>query len=96
MSVRYTYSDSFLPEMELRFVSDPLDEYQIQTRTKIPLTGLDIYFSTVEMNIAFKEFYLKSDKDLEDAKHLRMVYADSLREEEIVKIKKMIQQWRMS
>ena len=86
-SVRYVRKGILLPEMELKFSKDRLDDYQIETRKKLPLTGLDLYFSSVEMNIAFKEEFLKSEKDIEDAQHLRAIYTDSLDEEEIEKIK---------
>lgn len=92
LSVRYVRKGSFVPEMELKFAKDALDEYQIKTRKKLPLTGLDFYFSSIEMNIAFKEEMLKSDKDIEDARHLRIVYAGTLDENEINKIKAKIKE----
>lgn len=95
LSVRYTWKNKFLPEMELKFSKDALDEYQLKTKTKLELTGLDIWFSSINMNIAFKEEYLKSDKDLEDAKHLRIVYLEFVDETEIRKIKKLIKQYRL-
>ena len=66
--------------MEIKFAKDMLDNIQLQTKEKIPLTGLDVWFSSIAMNIAFKEEYLKSDKDMEDARHLRMVYSDKINE----------------
>ena len=60
------------------------------------MTGLDIYFSSIEMNIAFKEELLKSDKDLDDSKHLRIVYGDKINSSEIEKIKKMIRRLRLN
>ena len=33
--------------MELKLARDELDEYQIRTRKKLPLTGLDLYFSSM-------------------------------------------------
>lgn len=95
VSVRYTYRDVFVPEMEVKFAKDELDAYQLQTRQKIPLTSLDVWFSSINMNIAFKEEYLKSDKDLEDARHFRIVFADEVNEEEITHIKKMIRRLRL-
>ena len=95
LSVRYTYKDKPLPEMEIKFAKDLLDEYQLKTRTKLKLTGLDVWFSSVNMNIAFKEEYLKSEKDLEDARHLRIVYEELVDEKEIKKIKRMIRQLRL-
>ncbi|MBN2014387.1 MAG: hypothetical protein JW778_04335 [Candidatus Altiarchaeota archaeon] len=88
-SIRFVKKGKFIPEMELKLAKDALDEYQLKTRTKIPLTGLDVYFSSIEANIAFKEEHLKSDKDLEDAKHLRIIYSEKLDEHEIQKIKKI-------
>tara|TARA_Y100000034_G_scaffold20219_2_gene23033 strand:+ start:480 stop:1040 length:561 start_codon:yes stop_codon:yes gene_type:complete len=94
-SVRYTLKDQPLPEMELKLSKDELDEYQLKTKQKLKLTGLDLWFSSINMNIAFKEEYLKSDKDLEDAKHLRKVYTDLVSDDEINKIKQMIKRLRL-
>lgn len=94
-SIRYTRKGEFLPEMEIKLAKDSIDEYQLLTRVKLPFTGLNVYFSSIEMNIAFKEEYLKSDKDLEDAKHLRIVYKDKINENEIEKIKRDIRNIRI-
>jgi hypothetical protein len=47
------------------------------------------------MNIAFKEELLKSEKDMEDAKHLRIIYKDMLNENEINEIKRQIRNLRL-
>ncbi|PIN93358.1 hypothetical protein COU54_03375 [Candidatus Pacearchaeota archaeon CG10_big_fil_rev_8_21_14_0_10_31_24] len=92
ISVRYVKKGDgyFPPEMEVKFAKDDLDEEQINARVQLPLTGLDIYFSTIESNIAFKEEYLKSEKDIEDARHLRIIYKEKINEDEIKKIKEII------
>lgn len=95
LSLRYVWEDKIAPQMEVKFAKDSLDEYQLTTRKKIPLTGLDVWFSSIEMNIAFKEEYLKSDKDLEDAQHLRKVYSEQISENEIIKIKQQIRRLRL-
>jgi len=95
LSVRYTYEDKPLPEIELKMSKDELDEYQLKTKTKLPLTGLDIWFSSVNMNIAFKEELLKTDKDIEDAKYLRTIYDEEIDKKEINKIKAMIRRYRL-
>jgi len=96
LSVRYVKKNNPIPEIELKFAKDSLDDYQLKTRKKLPLTGLDLYFSSIEMNIAFKEELLKSEKDIEDVEHLRIVYADKLNEKEINKIKKEIKRLRLN
>src|SRR3990167_10514884 len=42
LGVRYTDKDSFLPEMEVKFAKDVLDELQIKERVRLPLTGLNV------------------------------------------------------
>ena len=96
ISVRYVLrSDSFAPpEMEVKFAKDKLDEQQIKERQKLPLTGLNVYFSSIESNIAFKEEYLRSEKDIEDAKHLRIIYKGKFDESKVNKIKQEIKEIR--
>lgn len=95
-SVRYVRKGEFLPEMELKLAKDALDDYQLKNRKKLPMTGLELYFSSIEMNIAFKEELLKSDKDMEDARHLRIIYAGRISEDEINSIKRDIRRLRLS
>ncbi|MEK6895387.1 MAG: hypothetical protein AABX48_02610 [Nanoarchaeota archaeon] len=95
-SVRYVRKGEYLPEMELKFAKDEIDELQLSSRVKLPLTGLDVWFSSIEMNIAFKEELLKSDKDMEDARHLRKIYEDEISEELINDVKKMIRRYRLN
>lgn len=96
VAVRYTLKNQPLPEMEIKFAKDELDELQLRTRIKLPLTGLNIWFSSIDMNIAFKEELLKSEKDMKDAEHLRKIYAEQVTEENIKYIKKMIKKRRLS
>jgi hypothetical protein len=95
LSLRYTLKNSPVPEMEVKFAKDILDSYQIKARVKLPLTKLDVWFGSINMNIAFKEELLKSPKDLEDSRHLRIVYAEMVDEKEIDKIKRMIKRYRL-
>ncbi|MBS3174738.1 hypothetical protein J4440_02560 [Candidatus Woesearchaeota archaeon] len=95
LSVRYTFKNKPLPEMEIKFAKDELDEYQLKTRIKLEKTGLDVWFGSIEMNIAFKEEYLKSNKDLEDARHLREIFKENINEDEIIKIKGFIRRIKL-
>ncbi|MDO8740970.1 MAG: hypothetical protein Q7J54_05365 [Candidatus Woesearchaeota archaeon] len=95
ISIRYTWKNEPLPEAEIKFSKDALDEYQLKTKVKLKLTGLDVWFGSINMNIAFKEEYLKSEKDMGDAKHLRIVYAELVDEKEINKIKELIRRLRL-
>src|SRR3989344_4596449 len=46
-SIRYVKKDQPLPEMELKFARDELDNYQLKTKTKLKLTDLDLWFSNI-------------------------------------------------
>ena len=94
-SIRFIQKDTPLPEMEIKFAKDAIDTYQLDRRVKLELTGLNVWFSNININIAFKEEYLKSPKDLEDARHLRIVYQEMVDEEEIKRVKKWIRQLRL-
>lgn len=93
--VRFIKNDNLIPNVELKFTKDELDEYQLKMRKKIKYTEIDIFFSSVEANIAFKEELLKTTKDLDDARHLRIVYSEELDELEIEKLKRMIRKYRL-
>ena len=95
LSLRYVDKNTQVPEMEIKFAKDVLDDRQIEMRVKLPLTGLPFYFSSIETNIAFKEELLKSPKDMEDARHLRILYAEKLNESKINAIKKLIHVYRL-
>jgi hypothetical protein len=81
--------------MEVKFVKDMVDEYQMKNGLKLPLTGLDVWFSNVNVNIAFKEELLKSSKDMEDSRHLRLVFKEMVDEEEIESVKGLIRKFRL-
>ena len=93
-SVRFTWQDQPIPEMEVKFAKDVIDEYQLQNRVKLELTGLDVWFSDINTNVAFKEEFLKSPKDMEDARYLRVAYKEVINEEIINNVKRMITELR--
>lgn len=95
LSLRYVKKGQFVPEIKMKMSKDALDEKQLKERKKLPLTGLPFYFSSIETNIAFKEELLKSPKDMEDAKHLRIIYSETLDESKINEIKRLIRKFRL-
>ncbi|MBN2067111.1 MAG: hypothetical protein JW744_01445 [Candidatus Diapherotrites archaeon] len=95
LSLRYVRKGQFVPEIELKLAKDALDENQIGERKKLPLTNLPFFFSSIEANLAFKEELLKSPKDLEDARHLRVIYAEKIDEGKVKEIKSLIRKLRL-
>lgn len=89
-NIRYAYKDRIIPNMEFKFAKNAVDMDNLENRKKIPITGLDIYFAPIECAIAFKESYLGSEKDLEDANHLRKVFEDDIDENEVKRYEEML------
>lgn len=94
LNIRYIYKNQLLPNMELKFTKDKVDEVGLLNRIKIPSTNLDIWFAPITSTIAFKETILTSQKDMEDAIHLRKTFEKELDEEEINYFKKIIDEVR--
>ena len=90
-TIRFVKSGTLIPDIEFKFPKTDADRVALLKRQKLKLTGLPIYFGNVESTIAFKEHLLKSPKDIDDAKHLRKIYEDIISENEILRIKKLIE-----
>lgn len=95
INVRYTWKKMELPNMEVKFAKDEIDRMQLETRKKIEFTDVDVYFPKIEEAIAFKEEFLGSNKDIEDAKHLRIIYMNRLDEKYISEFKKLIKEVKL-
>jgi len=90
LNARYSWKGVELPNMEVKFAKDSLDDEQFENRAKIGFTDVDVFFPKIEESIAFKEEHLGSDKDMEDAKHLRLIYVGRLDEDYIENYKRKI------
>jgi hypothetical protein len=89
-TIRFVRKGTEMPDMEFKFPKSEADRVALIKRKKLPLTGLPVYFGSVESTIAFKEHLLKSPKDLDDSKHLRLIYSKEINEKEIARINKLI------
>lgn len=80
-AIRLTRIDWVIPNVELRFVTDEIDELTFKTRMKVNLPSITLEVSRPEINIHYKRNILKSDKDIEDAIHLEEIFKDQMDEE---------------
>lgn len=90
LNVRYVYRNQVVPNMKLRFAKNEVDEDNLENRQKISITDLDIFFPPIECAIVYKEYCLGYDKDIEDAFHLRNVFADEIDDDEIKRYQEII------
>ena len=72
-SIRFAIEPSLSPNVEIKFSKDHYDTLALQHPITIFIQGKQLKTSLLELQIAYKEEVLKSNKDLEDAEHLRKV-----------------------
>lgn len=73
IAVRFAKNKVVIPNMELKFAKNNVDELTLNKTIKVKLGNDEIIISNLELQIAFKEAVLKSPKDIEDARHIRAV-----------------------
>ncbi len=91
MAIRFAEKEKAIPNMEVKFARKFLDLTSFSDAVEVRTRGGTMRISSLERQIAFKRFYLKSDKDLEDARHLEEVFKDKIDHQKIKEYKKMIE-----
>jgi len=77
-SIRIARDQKIVPNIELKFVKDDADRESLSNALTVKMGEYELKISPLELQIAYKEEILKSEKDLEDAKHLFEVFKDEL------------------
>ncbi|MBI2124633.1 hypothetical protein HYT92_02465 [Candidatus Pacearchaeota archaeon] len=89
-SIRFAVEPSVSPNIEIKFSKDVYDYISLKEPLLVKINGFELRISYIELQIAFKEEVLKSNKDLEDARHLRLVAKGYLNENLINEYKKKL------
>lgn len=77
-SMRIARKGDLVPNIELKFAKDDLDRTSLKDALTVVLKNGTLRISPLELQIAYKEKILRSEKDLEDAKHLFDVFKGKL------------------
>lgn len=72
-ALRFSDPGKYIPNMEMKFVHQPLEREALNKRVRVALDDTTLWISPIELQIAFKLF-LGSEKDIEDAKHLYLIF----------------------
>ncbi len=92
--LRFADQGKAIPNIEIKFVKDQLDEFSLHDTVKVKIGDYGFIFSSLEMNIAFKRYYLKSPKDMEDASYLEAVLKDKINRNKLNKYRQLITRYR--
>src|SRR3989344_5981901 len=77
LAIRIAEKNEVIPNIELKFTKEDLDDIALKTRLKVLVNDNQGFISNIELQIAFK-FYLGTNKDTEDAMHLHELFKDKL------------------
>jgi|Deesub1362B_J571_1020462.scaffolds.fasta_scaffold01268_14 hypothetical protein len=91
LRVRFAKKDEIIPNIEIKFYTSLAEKIAIENALSVAIQNRTIRISPLELQIAFKEVLLASEKDLEDAEHLREVFKDSIDEEKTEHYKKLLE-----
>lgn len=91
-SIRYAIEPSISPNVEIKFSKDFYDDMSLKEPLLVKFDGEQLKISYLELQVAFKEEVLKSNKDMEDARHIRIVAGNHLNGNLINEYKKKLRQ----
>ena len=91
LAVRFALKDQTTPNFELKFAKKMLSKESFNDALIVMTKHGKIKISSLERQIAFKKYYLKSDKDMEDAKYIEDLFKVHLNQSRINDYKKLIQ-----
>jgi hypothetical protein len=90
-SLRFARKGDIIPNIELKTCKKMVDFLTISDRIRVMFpSGQHIFIPPIEMQIVYKEEVLKSEKDLEDALHLREVFKEKLNERKLEEYRKAV------
>ena len=89
-AVRFAKNGKVIPNIELKFAKTKIDEISLAKNLIIKIGHEELIVSNLELQIAFKEKVLKSQKDIEDARHLRNIAIGHLNKDKIEEYKRLL------
>lgn len=91
LAVRFSLEGKPVPNFEIKFPKNNIDEETFKDFVLVRLPSGNLKISSLERQIAFKKYYLKSDKDFDDALHIEELFKKDLDYDKINKLKELIE-----
>ena len=91
IAVRFAEKGLAIPNFEVKFAKKMLDTLVFADPITVETEGGAIKISSLERQIAFKRYYLKSDKDLEDAQFIQEIFKKNIDLKKIEDYKHLIE-----
>ena len=78
--------------LKSRFAVKSIDVDSFNDTILVKTKKGELIISSLEKQIAFKRFYLRSDKDIEDAKFIEEVFKDKINKEKVNQYRRLLEQ----
>ena len=91
LSVRFAYEGVTIPNFEVKFAKKKSALMAFADSLTVIMEEGKIKLSSLERQIAYKKYYLKSDKDLEDAVYIEKLFKEHIDHSKIQLLKRMIE-----
>jgi len=91
-SIRFARKNQMFPNMEIIFIDENKKAkfYEFSHPIKLRIHDFEFKIPLLEFEILYKEIVLAGKKDIEDAKHLRILFADILKKDKFKECEKVI------
>jgi len=89
ISIRFSRKKEYLPNMEIKFPKNELDQWTIENSREVKINNNTIYISPLELQIPFK-IWLGTEKDLEDARYLYQLFKKDINKEIMTKFNRQL------
>ena len=90
LAVRFARGNQAVPNFEVKFTKRDVDEEAFNDFITVILRTGNLNISCLERHIAFKKYYLKTDKDIEDSKHIEDTFKGQIDYDKVNKLKVVI------
>jgi len=83
VNIRFARKEEMFPNMEVVFINETKKAkyYEFTHPQKMKVKDFEFKIPPLEFEILYKEIVLAGDKDIQDAKHLRILFSDILKKE---------------
>jgi len=90
-AVRFARKGTSMPNFEIGFPKREIDSETFGDFINVILKGVKLKISSLERHIAFKKYYLETDKDIEDSLHIEEIFKGKVDYEKVNKLRKSIE-----
>ncbi len=95
LNIRFARKDEMFPNMEVVFIDESRRSkyFEFSNPQKIRVGNFEFKIPMLEFEILYKEIVLAGKKDLEDARHLRILFSDILDKDKFDKCEEVIKKY---